>query len=84
MTIDQRVKDIMARKKDIGEFSMDLYFDDLKPEGQQYVAKLSSITDPNFSLHARGKSFDEAIDIAESYIDGYACGLKMRKEAFGY
>ena len=83
MTIDQRVKDIMGRKSELGEFSLDLYFDDLAQEHKQFVAKLSSVTDRNLNFHARCKSFDEALDIAESYLNGYACGIKMRKAYFG-
>lgn len=84
MTIDERVKDIMALKKDIGEFSMDLYYDDTAQEGKQYVAKLSSVVEKNLNFHARCKSFEEALDLVESYLRGYNCGLTMRKEYFGY
>lgn len=65
--IDRRIKRIMALKEKVGEFSLDLYYNDLD-DINPYVAKLSG---PKFStcgLHYRAKSFLEALDDAELFL----------------
>ncbi len=66
-TIDQRIKEIMSQKQVIGEFSLDLYYndcDDLNP----YTAKVHSVINPNIDFHARAICFDAALDQVEDYL----------------
>lgn len=65
--IDRRIKRIMALKERVGEFSLDLYYnnlDDINP----YVAKLSGPKFNELGLHYRAKSFLEALDDAERFL----------------
>ncbi len=58
-SIDQKVKAIMGLKSQIGEFSVDLYYNDCDRENP-YTAKMHSALDEDLSYHARAKSFNEA------------------------
>ena len=57
VNINKTVKGIMKLKKHVGEFSLDLYYDDLSAE-TPYVAKIHR---GDFAYHGRGKSFEEAL-----------------------
>ena len=63
-SLDERVKDIMSLKERIGEFSLDLYYNDFDKE-MPYVAKVHSAAFKEVSFHARSKSFDACLDIVE-------------------
>lgn len=66
-SIDQKVKAIMGLKPQIGEFSVDLYYNDWDRE-KPYTAKMHSVLDKDLSYHARAKSFNEALDMLVDYI----------------
>lgn len=66
-SIDQKVKAIMGLKPQIGEFSVDLYYNDCDRE-KPYTAKMHSALDKDLSYHARAKSFSEALDMLVDYI----------------
>lgn len=66
-SIDQKVKAIMGLKPQIGEFSVDLYYNDCDRE-KPYTAKMHSVLDKDLSYHARAKSFNEALDMLLDYI----------------
>ena len=62
--IDTRIKRIMALKEKVGEFSLDLYYNDLD-DINPYVAKLSGPKFNKAGLHYRAKSF---LDDAERFL----------------
>lgn len=66
-SIDQKVKAIMGLKPQIGEFSVDLYYNDCDRE-KPYTARMHSALDEDLSYHARAKSFNEALDMLVDYI----------------
>ena len=66
-SIDQKVKAIMGLKPQIGEFSVDLYYNDCNRE-KPYTAKMHSVLNENLEYHARAKNFNEALDMLLDYI----------------
>lgn len=66
-SIDQKLKTIMGLKSQIGEFSVDLYYNDCDKE-KPYTAKIHSIIDESLCFHAREKCFDKALDILVNHI----------------
>lgn len=66
-SIDQKIKAIMGLKPQIGEFSVDLYYNDCDRE-KPYTAKMHSVLDKGLSYHARAKSFSEALNMLIDYI----------------
>ncbi len=66
-SIDEALKNIMSLKKQIGEFSVDLYYNNFDKENP-YTAKLHSVIDKNLNYHARAKSFSDAINDIRSFI----------------
>lgn len=66
-SIDQKVKAIMGLKPQIGEFSVDLYYNDCDRE-KPYTARMHSALDKNLNYHARAKSFNDALDMLVDYI----------------
>lgn len=66
-SIDQKVKAIMGMKDQIGEFSVDLYYNDYDRENP-YTAKIHSVLNENLDYHARAKSFDKALDMLVNFI----------------
>lgn len=78
MEIEEQIKEIMSRKDSLGEFSVDLYYDDLAQQGEQYVAKLriNFLGDEVSGLyavahHARCGSFGEALDDIGVYLHAF-------------
>lgn len=79
-SIDQKVKAIMGLKSQIGEFSVDLYYNDWDRENP-YTAKMHSVLNEDLSYHARAKSFNEALDMLVDYIHEKLQNLKdMQKK----
>ena len=66
-SIDDRVAEIMYEKDLIGEFSLDLYYNDCDDENP-YTARIHSAIDAVPEFHARAKSFSDALDSVEEYI----------------
>lgn len=53
ITIEQMIAVIMAMKNLLGEFSVDMYYNDLAESNERYVVKLSvSAPNPNFPNNA--------------------------------
>lgn len=68
--IEKKLAALTARKKDIGEFSIDLYFNDCCGKETCYVAKLTMYGNTESSSHhARCANFSDAIDAISKYID---------------
>ena len=75
--IDERVKTIMGLKKVVGEFSLDLYYNDLSHD-TPYVAKLHSAMDKSLDYHARAESFDNALTEIEFFMQGWIYGIRRK------
>ena len=72
-TIEQMIAVIMAMKNLIGEFSVDMYYNDLAESNERYVVKLSvSAPNPHFPQNAeyfRYSNFKEGLyQLLESLI----------------
>lgn len=65
--IEAKLAHIMGMKKLIGEFSVDLYYNDLADASHAYVAK---VHDPfnRLSYHARAMNFEYALDSVYTYL----------------
>ena len=69
-TLEQRLAKIMARKRQVGDFSVDLYMNDYAKEGERYVAKLTFIGFGDSTYyHARCSNFTDALNRIDEYID---------------
>lgn len=66
-SIDQKLKAIMDLKPLVGEFSVDLYYNNWDNENP-YTAKLHSVLYRDFCFHARAKGFDEALEMILDYL----------------
>lgn len=66
-TLEQRLAKIMARKKQVGDFSVDLYMNDAAGKDERYVAKFSCV--PAVTYHARCSNFTDALNRIDEYID---------------
>lgn len=67
LTLEEHLEKIMARKKQIGEFSVDLYMNDAAGKDERYVAKFSCV--PAVTYHARCSNFTDALNRIDEYID---------------
>jgi hypothetical protein len=65
--IRQRLAAIMAKKKELYEFSVDLYYNDLAPWEHRCVARFKDYQ--GCVHHERCKDFDTALEMMEIYID---------------
>lgn len=78
MSLDEIVKQIMRHKCFIGEFSLDLYYDDCNRSGCNYVARLS-LKGGNEVHHCRRESFiDAAIEAMEMVV--FRSGMAHQRE----
>jgi hypothetical protein len=61
VTIEQMIAFIMSMKNLIGEFSVDMYYDDVtSDDNEKYVVKLHGINEP--AIHFRCKDFKEGLN----------------------
>lgn len=67
--VEKKLAELMARKSDIGEFSIDLYYNDGCGEETCYVAKLTMYGRNGIVYHARCANFCDAIDNVSNHID---------------
>jgi len=72
--VEKKLAELMARKKDVGEFSIDLYHNDCCGDETCYVAKLTMYcvkdNGDNAIYRARYGNFIDALDDISKYIDG--------------
>lgn len=64
--VEKKLAELMKRKKEIGEFSVDLYYDDLSGN---FVARMSMYGKNAIIYHARRSNFSDAIDNIAEHID---------------
>lgn len=69
--VEKKLAELMARKSDIGEFSIDLYYNDGCGKETCYVAKLTTYEN-GYEYHARYGNFIDALDTISEYIDSIA------------
>ena len=82
MNIDDKVKRIMSMKDTIGEFSLDLYYNDLA-EAQPYTAKAHSVINQDFVIHARSNCFNGALEeIEHKLLEIQSLGLQIKEDKF--
>lgn len=67
--VEKKLAELMTRKKDVGKFSVDLYFSDYCGRETCYVAKLTMYGNTNHSYNARCANFSDAIDKISKHID---------------
>ena len=77
-SIDERVKEIMLLKDDVGEFSLDLYYDDGRQNTTPYVAKIHNL-DGNRMFHARAADFQTALDQIDNFLFDYIRTIRMNE-----
>lgn len=65
--INETMKQIMGYKEKLGEFSLDLYYDDVSQK-VPYVAKLHSADYSAFQHHERADCFDTALARTDIYL----------------
>ena len=65
--IDRKIKAIMSLKDRVGDFSLDLYYNDLNNE-LPYTARLRGTGFPPLGLHFRKKNFMSALICVEQYL----------------
>ncbi len=65
--VEVRLKQIMELKQKLGEFSVDLYYNDCDHENP-YTAKISSAINALPEYHGRGRNFSEALDFVEDFL----------------
>lgn len=69
--VDRELKDIMRLKDAIGEFSVDLYYNDCVDEDKAYTAKVHSALDENINFHAREGRFLDALKKVREYLESF-------------
>lgn len=68
--VEKKLAELMSRKTEEGEFSVDLYYNDGADAETCYVAKFALYGRKNkITHHARCASFSEAIDCISDFID---------------
>lgn len=67
VTIEQMIAFIMSMKKTVGEFSVDMYYDDVtNDDNKKYVVKLHGVDVP--TAHFRCKNFKEGLNSLFRYL----------------
>ena len=66
-TIETKLARIMEMQKDVGEFSVDLYYNRLAPKEERCVARYHEVLSRKV-YHARCKNFSEALDRMHEYV----------------
>ena len=62
LDINETMKEIMGYKEQLGEFSLDLYYNDVEAHrGTPFTAKLHSVVNKKFQHYEREDSFDIAL-----------------------
>lgn len=69
--IDRELKDIMKLKDTIGEFSVDLYYNDCVEDGKAYTAKVHSAINEKMNCYAREGSFLDALYKVREYLESF-------------
>lgn len=67
--VEKKLAKLMERKRDVGEFSIDLYLNDCCGSETCYVAKLTMYGKYGITYHARCANFGDAIDKISEHID---------------
>lgn len=69
--IDRKMRHIAKMKDKAGEFSLDLYYNDLARPQEAYVALLVMGYDQYSvrKIHFRASNFRKALNLAERYLD---------------
>ena len=69
--VDRELKDIMKLKEKVGEFSVDLYYNDVVEECSAYTAKVHSALYDDMNFHAREGRFMDALGKVREYLEEY-------------
>lgn len=70
--VEKKLAELMEKKSEIGEFSVDLFYNDGCGKETCYVAKLTMYSRNGIRYHARCANFCDAIDNVSNHIDKIA------------